>query len=408
MPETHADHADLLRRLFEAAVAAADPAASLSANLPDRPPGRVVVLGAGKAGARMAQAVEAQWGPCEGLIVVPYGTRLPTRSIELVEAAHPVPDAAGLAATARILDLAASLGPDDFALFLISGGGSSLLCAPAEGWDLAEKQALNGALLASGLPIERMNVLRKRASKVKGGRLALAAHPASHLTLAISDVPGDHPDAIASGPTVPSRGQETDLPDLEGLIPPPLLAKLERAGPLPEPEHACFQQDYRLIATPMISLTAAAKVAEEAGLRPVIRGDAIEGEAREVGRQMAKDVAARIKAGEGGGTVLLSGGETTVTLGTDPGWGGRNVEFLLSFALHAPHSVSALAADTDGIDGMGPHAGGVWLAGDEAPSGLMQKHLQAHDAAAFFDQAGRLLTVGPTHTNVNDFRAVLF
>lgn len=418
----------LLRQLFEAAIAAADPARCLPPHLPtpaELGAGRLVVVGAGKAAAAMARAVEDHWtGAPEqlsGLVVTRYGHGVPCRRTEVVEAAHPVPDAAGEGAARRILDRVRGLGPQDVVLALISGGGSALLAAPAEGIDLAGKRALTNALLRSGAAIGEMNCLRKHLSAIKGGRLALAAWPARVLTLAISDVPGDDPAVIASGPTVadPTTCAEAlaiaeryrlDLPNAWRQR----LADGSLETPKPgDPRLA--NSEFRLIASPRQMLEAAAAAARRAGVTPLILGDAIEGEAREV----AKVLAAIARSAAAHGTpvqppcVLLSGGETTVTLGGGGGRGGRNSEFLLALALALAGTpgIHALAADTDGVDGSEDNAGAF-----VAPDTLVRARskgldaagmLAAHDAWGFFHGLGDLLVTGPTRTNVNDFRALL-
>ncbi|MEZ5668192.1 MAG: glycerate kinase [Alphaproteobacteria bacterium] len=427
-----ADPAVLLRRMFDAAVAAADPMRCVPPQLPPRPRGRTIVLGAGKASAVMAQAVEAAWPadpahPLEGLVVTRYGHGAPCDRIEIVEAAHPVPDDAGLAAAGRILALARDAGPDDLVLCLISGGGSALLTRPAAGIGFADKQALNKALLDSGAAIGEINTVRKHVSAIKGGRLAAAAAPARVLTLAISDVPGDDPAVIASGPTVPDPTTLEDARDVlakYGIDPPAAIgaALVDPANESPKPDDPAFARaETRIVATPALALAAAADVARAAGVAPWVLSDVIEGEARETAR-----VLAALARGVAGGVgpergplappcVLLSGGETTVTVGRGTGEsrGGRNSEFALALmlALAGAQGVHALAADTDGIDGTGPHAGAV-VAPDGlarlAAAGLDARALLAahlsHDAFAALDA---LVVTGPTRTNVNDFRALL-
>jgi glycerate-2-kinase len=374
-----ADPSAVLLDLFGCALRAASPDEALAPWLPAPPPGRTLVLGAGKAAASMARAVERAWQePIEGLVVTRYGHAVPTEWIEVVEAAHPVPDEAGGAAAGRILALAHEAGPDDLVLCLISGGASALLSLPAEGLDLADKQAVNEALLRCGAPIGEMNVIRKRLSAIKGGRLAAAIAPARAVSLLISDVPGDEPGVIGSGPTVPDDGDaESALALLDRYrlaIPPHVREAMVRNDSI----HALpANQAVHLIATPQMSLDAAARRAREMGLSPVVLGDAIEGEAREVARVMA-GVAAQVRRHAQPAAppcVLLSGGETTVTVrGT--GRGGRNAEFLLglALALDGAPGVHALACDTD--------------------------------AYGFFAGLGDLVVTGPTFTNVNDFRAV--
>ena len=413
--------AALLRCLYDAAVAAALPAGIVAAHLPERPKGRTIVLGAGKAAAAMAAAVEAAWGgPLEGLVVTRYGHRVPCDRIEVVEAAHPVPDEAGQAAAARMLAMARGAGPDDLVLCLISGGGSALMALPAEGIAFADKQAVNAALLRSGADIAEMNTVRRHLSAVKGGRLAAAAHPARVVSLVISDVPGDDPAAIASGPTVADPTTFADAAAIlgrYGIEPPaPVAAHLAAAAEeTPKPgDPRLAGVEMRMIATPLLSLEAAAAVAREAGVTPLILGDALEGEAAEVGTLMAG--IARAAAGHGhplrAPCVLLSGGETTVTV-RGGGRGGRNVEFLLGLAvaLNGAARTWALAGDTDGIDGGGPAAGAIvtpdTLTRARALGLDPRAMLAANDAHPLFEALGDAVTTGPTLTNVNDFRAIL-
>jgi len=412
----------LLVELFREAVKAADPAKVVPPHLPKRPPrGRTVVVGAGKAAAAMAKAVEDHFpGPVEGLVVTRYGHGVPCRFIEVVEAGHPVPDEAGAAAARRILDLVAACGEEDLVLALISGGGSSLLGLPAPGLDHADLQAVNRALLAVGATIDEMNCVRRHLSAIAGGRLAVAAYPAPVLTLAISDVPGDDPAVIASGPTVPDPTTCADalaVLDHYGIeVPARVRAHLERCGDeTPKPGDPRLSRSvFRLVARPLASLEAAAARARAQGLGVLILGDAIEGEAREAGRVHAG--IARCCREHGlplaPPCVLLSGGETTVTV-RGRGRGGRNVEFLLGFALalRGMGGVWALAADTDGIDGTGAAAGAVVTPDtlDRArAAGLdARAHLADNDALGFFEALGDVLVTGPTRTNVNDFRVVL-
>jgi hydroxypyruvate reductase len=416
---------DLLRRLFDTALAAADPARCVPAALaelsPPGPGGRLLVIGAGKASAAMALAVEDNWpGPLEGLVVTRYGHGVPCRRIEIVEAAHPVPDAAGEATAARILERVGGLNENDRVLALISGGGSALLASPAAGVSLAEKRALTSALLKCGANIGEINCVRKHLSAVKGGRLATAAWPAPVLTMAISDVPGDDPAVIASGPTVADPTTSTDalaVLDFYGI---PLAEELRsrlQSGELETPKPGDLRlarSTFRLIASPRQMLQAAAAEAELLGVTPLILGDALEGEAREVGKVLA---AMAISCGRHGfpakkPCVLLSGGETTVTV-RGQGHGGRNTEFLLGLALvlDGVPGIHALAADTDGIDGSEDNAG-AFVAPDTLAraraAGLDARALLANnDAWSFFAGLGDLLVTGPTRTNVNDFRAIL-
>lgn len=412
-----------LTALFRAAVDAARPEHILPAHLPERPAGRTIVLGAGKASAAMAAAVEAHWqGPLEGIVVTRYGHVVPTRAIEVVEAAHPVPDEAGAAAAERLLALAETAGEDDLVLALISGGGSALLTLPPARVRHADIQAVNRALLASGAPIDAMNCLRRHLSRIAGGRLAAAAHPARTLALLISDVPGDDPANIASGPTVPDP---TTLADARAVVARYGLDLPEAVtGALEDPANESLKPgdprlaraETRIIAAPMASLEAAAVAAREAGLEPRILGDALEGEARVLGAEMA-DTALRLQQELPSGArplVLLSGGETTVTIPRDGralGTGGRNVDFLLGLAerLDGARGIHAIACDTDGVDGGAEVAGAVVFpdtlvrAGREA----LAEALHRHDGHGFFGRLGDAVVTGPTLTNVNDFRAVL-
>ncbi len=417
------DPAVLLRELFDAALAAADPKLAVPPHLPPQgpPQGRTLVIGAGKAAATMAQAVEANWnGPLEGLVVTRYGHAVPCRTIEVVEAAHPVPDEAGRAAAERMLAMVQGLTDDDLVICLISGGGSALLTLPAPGLTLADKQEVNRALLRSGADITQMNCVRKHLSAIKGGRLAAAAAPARVVTLIVSDVPGDDPAAIASGPTVADPTRFADaraILERHGIeAPGPVRAHLEaEAEETPKPGDARLARaETRLIARPQASLEAAAARADAAGITPVILGDAIEGEAREVARVMA--AIARQVAHHGqpapAPCVLLSGGETTVTV-TGKGRGGRNAEFLLALAiaLDGAPGIFALACDTDGIDGSEDNAG-ARIAPDTLAraraAGLDARLLLAdNDGYGFFAGLGDLIVTGPTLTNVNDFRAIL-
>lgn len=417
-----ADPGALLRRLFDAALAAADPARAVPRFLPEPPKqGRTVVVGAGKAAAAMARAVEENWpGPLEGLVVTRYGHAVPCRNIEVVEAAHPVPDQAGCDAARRILQRVQGLGSDDLVLCLISGGGSALLSLPAEGITLEEKQAMNKALLRSGAAIDEMNCLRKHLSAIKGGRLAAAAAPARVVSLLISDVPGDDPAVIASGPTVPDPttfAEARAILDKYGIdAPASVRAHLKAAAAeTPKPDDPRLARcETHLVARPQDALEAAAAAARAAGVTPVILGDAIEGEAREVARVMAGIArqAARFGQPAQPPCVLLSGGETTVTL-RGKGRGGRNAEFLLALtvALQGAAGIHAIACDTDGIDGSEDNAGA--LSGPDslaraAALGIDAKaRLADNDGYGFFCALGDLVVTGPTLTNVNDFRAVL-
>nr|WP_177220559.1 glycerate kinase [Poseidonocella sedimentorum] len=403
--------------MFDAAVAAADPMITIPAALPPKPDGRVVVIGAGKASARMAEAVESAWGPCDGLVLTRYGYARPCVGIEIVEAAHPVPDAAGVAATERLFELLDTVGPDDFVLCLISGGGSALLCAPAEGVTLAEKQAVNAALLASGAPIGSMNVVRQHLSRVKGGQLAARAYPATMLSLMISDVPGDDPALIASGPTVSRAGTVEDARRIVAqygiALPASAEAVLDGAPlPLAPGDDRLSTVENRVISAPSQSLEAAARVAEAAGATVRLLGDDLEGEARDLAAGQAK-AALEIQAGLAPGdapVVLLSGGECTVTRRGD-GVGGPNAEFVLAAAraLGGQPGIHVLACDTDGVDGAAEVAGAI--AGPEtldkarAVGADPDAALAINDAHRFFGTLGDQIVPGPTLTNVNDFRA---
>lgn len=410
----------LLRRMFDAAIAAAQPALCVPPHLPERPRGRLVVIGAGKASAAMARAVEDHWaGPLEGLVVTRYGYAVPCERIEIVEAAHPVPDEAGLAATRRMLELVKGLGADDLVLCLASGGGSALLTAPLDGLTLEEKQVVSRALLRSGATITEMNCIRRHLSAVKGGRLAAACHPARVVSLLLSDVPGDDPIDIASGPTVADPTTCADALDIVrryGIaLPAPVQAVLESGrGESIKPGDARLARiEARIIAAPQMALEAAAAVARAAGIATHILGDSLEGEARDAGKLMAGIARQVARRGQpfSRPCVLLSGGETTVTVRGE-GRGGRNVEFLLSLALalNAEPGVHALAGDTDGVDGAEEIAGALvtpdtlaraWALGMRPADSLVR-----NDAHAFFEALGDSVVTGPTLTNVNDFRAV--
>lgn len=411
----------LLRALFDAAVDAASPAKTLARFLPPPPKGRTIVVGAGKAAAAMAAAVEAAWrGPLEGLVVTRYGHGAPTRFIEVVEAAHPTPDAAGQAAAARILDRVKGLTADDLVLCLISGGASALLTLPAPGLTLDDKRAINRALLRSGADIAAINCVRKHLSVIKGGRLALAAAPAKVVGLIVSDVPGDDIAIIGSGPTVadPTTSAEA-LAILRRFsidAHPRVIAHLESAASeTPKPGDPRFAKvTNTIVATPFAALQAAAEAARGLGVAPIVLGDAIEGEAREVGRALAGVAlsAARHGAPARSPCVLLSGGETTVTV-RGKGKGGRNAEFQLglAIALAGAPGVFALAGDTDGIDGSEDNAG-AFVAPDTLARALAlglkpQDFLADNDAYSLFAALGDLVVTGPTRTNVNDFRAIL-
>jgi len=412
---------ELLTGLFEAAIDAARPEKSLAGFLPERPRGRTIVVGGGKAAASMAAAVERAWdGPLEGLVVTRYGHGAPTKRIEVVEAAHPVPDAAGQAAAARMLASLQGLGADDLVLCLISGGASALLAAPAPGLMLDDKRAINKALLASGAGIGEMNCVRKHLSAIKGGRLAAAAAPARVVSLIISDVPGDDLSVIGSGPTTPDPTTSADalaiLARYAIEAPARVLARLrDPASETPKPGDPRFARvDNRLIAAPILSLRAAVERARAAGVTPLILGDAIEGEAREVGKAFAGLALSCRRHGDPARPpcVLISGGETTVTV-RGHGRGGRNAEFslALALALDGPEDVYALAGDTDGIDGSEDNAGAYLspdtLARARAAGIFARERLDDNDAYSVFAALGDLIVTGPTLTNVNDFRAIL-
>jgi glycerate 2-kinase len=411
----------LLKTMFDAAISAALPEKIVPRHLPAPPKGRTIVVGAGKASAAMARAVEDHWpGPIAGLVITRYGHAVPCRRIEIVEAAHPVPDAAGHAAAQRILELAEGAGPDDLVLCLISGGGSALLALPAPGLTLEDKQAVNTALLASGADIGQMNAVRKHLSAIKGGRLAAAAHPAKVVSLLISDVPNDDPSVIASGPTVPDPSTFEDARAVlkrYGITPSSAVQRhlegAEEESPKPGDPRLADVTNI-MIATPQLSLEAAAEVARKAGVMPLLLGDGLEGEACEVGKIMAGIAASVAIHGHPlpAPCVLLSGGETTVTV-RGKGRGGRNVEFLLAtaVALNGRPGIWAIAGDTDGIDGAEEIAGAI-ITPDTiaraAEKGISAKErLADNDGHGFFEALGDQIITGPTLTNVNDFRAIL-
>ncbi|HTN63849.1 MAG TPA: glycerate kinase [Devosia sp.] len=411
----------LLDALFTHAVAKAQPALAVRRNLPPRPAGRTVVIGAGKASAQMARAFEDAWdGPLSGLVVTRYGYAVPCERIEIVEAAHPVPDQAGFLAARRIMETVSGLGPDDLVVALISGGGSSLLPAPAPGLTLEDEQAINRALLASGAPIGVMNLIRNQFSTIKGGRLAAHAAPARVATLVVSDVPGDDPAIVASGPTIALAGTRElarkyatlyrlDLPQAAAA----LLAGDDNPSPLAT-DPAFAGNSVRTIASAALSLESAAELARAQGVEAAILSDSIEGESRDVAQvhaAIAREIAVRNRP-FAKPVVLLSGGETTVTL-RGKGRGGRNAEFLLAFAIaiDGTEGITALAADTDGIDGSEDNAGAY---ADGTTATRLRKAgidplavLANNDAYSAFAAIGDLLVTGPTGTNVNDFRAIL-
>lgn len=414
----------LLRSLFDAAVASAQPAVCIAPHLPSPKSlgnGRLVVIGAGKASAAMARVVEDHWqGPLSGLVVTRYGYAVACERIEIVEASHPVPDAAGLAAAQRMLEVVQGLQADDLVLCLISGGGSSLLPLPLDGLTLEHKQAVNRALLKSGASINEMNCVRRHLSAIKGGRLAAACWPARVLTLLISDVPGDDPINIASGPTV---ADPTTCEDALAIVrrygldlPQPVMEVLQsgRGESVKPGDPRLARSEVRIVAAPQMALEAAAQVARDAGYGVCILGDAIEGEARDVGKVLGAIALQVAQRGQPfpAPCVLLSGGETTVTV-RGSGRGGRNVECLLSMGLTlAGHPrIHALAADTDGVDGQEEIAGAV-LAPDTLARALAHgikpaDALASNDGHGFFQALGDSVVTGPTRTNVNDFRAIL-
>jgi glycerate 2-kinase len=406
--------------MFDAAIASADPMRVVAPYLPEKPRGRCIVVGAGKASAAMAAALEAAWPDValSGVVVTRYGHAVPTKHIKIIEAAHPVPDENSLAASALVLDAVKNLSKDDLVVALISGGGSSLLVAPAGNMTLADKQEVNRLLLNSGASIHEMNAVRRRLSRIKGGRLAQAAAPARVVTLVISDVPGDDPAIIASGPTVPEPLSKAEVLailaryDLE--LPAAAMIALAVSDEVTPTPHSIA--DVRMIASPSMALASAEKVAIAHGLTPLILGDALEGEAREVGKLMA-GIALSTKFNNRPvqtPAVLLSGGETTVTIETkNAGRGGRNTEFLLSLtiSLQGTEGIWALAGDTDGIDGTEDAAGAV-ITPQSLKRGRNLKldaraFLKTHDSYSFFEGLGDLIKTGPTLTNVNDFRAIL-
>ncbi len=413
------DPVPFLTSLFHAMVAAADPALLLPARLPAPPAGRTVVIGAGKAAAAMARTVEESWpGELTGLVVTRYGHGLPCRRIEVVEAGHPLPDSAGSGAAARILDLVRGLTEDDLVLVLLSGGASSLLNLPAPGLSLADVQEVGRQLLRSGAPIADINCVRKHLSAITGGRLAVAAWPAPVLTFAISDVPGDDPAVIGSGPTVGDPSTFADASEIAARysldLPPAVRRRFQEASDeTPKPgDPRLARSRYEVIATPASALDAAAQMAQQAGVIPLVLGAEVQGEARAVAAQHAALVAGRPRP-----LLILSGGETTVTV-KGHGAGGRNTEYLLALGLALEASgatrqgaVYALAADTDGIDGTEDNAGAVLLPDSlerARRAGLDPRALlDANDSYGFFSALGDLLVTGPTRTNVNDLRAIL-
>lgn len=405
------DPPSYLKNLFDAAVRAADPMLVLPQFLPERPRGRLIIIGAGKASARMAEAVEAYYGPCEGLVITRYGYERPTHFIEVATAAHPVPDLAGVEATRRILRLVSQLTADDLVIALISGGGSALLCAPVAGVSLADKMALTAELLSCGAPISEINTLRQCLSVVKGGQLAAACAPARVISFLISDVPGDDPSLIASGPTVPAQAtSENALAIIEKWklnIPPHLRRAIEA---FERPPKASEPYEAKIIAAPSQSLSAAALIAGDVDIH--LLGDAIEGEARDLATQhirLARQI--REKSGRRA-ALILSGGECTVTR-VGSGKGGPNAEYVLAaaIALQGTPGIHVLAADTDGVDGSdevaGAYAGPKTLQTAQRLGIDAQAALDNHDSHGFFKSIGTQIITGPTLTNVNDFRAIL-
>ncbi|WP_419799225.1 MAG: glycerate kinase type-2 family protein [Terasakiella sp.] len=405
---------DMLKQAFEAAVSAADPDVVLERYLPNDRHRKVTVVGAGKSAAKMAAAFERAWqGPVRGLVVTRYGHKVPTRFIEVVEAAHPVPDEAGLQAAKRILKMVSELGEDDLVVALISGGGSALLSLPAEGVSIVQKQAVNKALLQSGATIDEMNCVRKHLSAIKGGRLAKACFPAQLLSLAISDVPGDDPSVIASGPTV---GDVTTCAEAREIL---NRYGIEGYDDLlvesVNPDDPCFARStYKLIATPQRSLQAACDFLANKGISSLILSDRIEGEAREIAKMHGAIAQQIVTYGQpiSAPCVLLSGGETTVSIRNPDGAGGPNAEFLLSLLDHMDgvERVYALAADTDGIDGSEDNAG-AWIDPTSRQrakdKGLkVRDYLDSNQSYRFFFEMDDLFAPGPTLTNVNDFRAI--
>jgi glycerate 2-kinase len=412
---------NLLEDLYRTAVAAADPGRAIAAHLPEKPRGKTVVVGAGKASAQMARAFEKAWGePVDGLVVTRYGHAVPTSHIEIVEASHPVPDEAGYLAARRMMAKVHGLSRDDLVVALISGGGSALLPSPGPGLSFEDEQAVTRALLASGIPISVMNLIRNEVSAIKGGRLAALAAPARVATLIVSDVAGDDPALVASGPTVPlssSRAEVRHLVALHGLELPvaamALLASHENEPPRPDdPRFA--RNSVHIVASAALSLDAAAQRARAQGINAHILSDAVEGESRDVATVMAaiaREVDLRDRPFKRP-AILLSGGETTVTV-RGKGKGGRNAEFLLAFvlAIEGIDGITALAADTDGIDGSEDNAGafadGTSAMRMRAAGVDPRAALANNDAWTAFHAVGDLLVTGPTGTNVNDFRAIL-
>ncbi|CUH77635.1 glycerate kinase [Tropicibacter naphthalenivorans] len=415
------DKRAFLTDLFHTAVAAADPLKALAEALPPKPKGRTVVVAIGKGAAQMAAAFETLWdGPISGVVVTRYGYAVPCQHLPVIEAAHPVPDAAGMTATRKVFEAVKGLTKDDLVVALICGGGSALLPAPPGGLALEDEQDLNRALLASGAPIGVMNAIRRHFSDIKGGRLAAAAYPARVVSLVVSDVPGDDPAQVASGPTVPDEVSQSDALSMirarNIVLPERVMAHISGdTCAAPDPSDAIFaDNEVRVVASARLSLEAAAARAEAQGIPAVILSDAIEGEAKDVGlvhAAIARETALRGRPFKGP-LVILSGGETSVTLGANPGRGGRNTAFLLGLAgaIEGLEGVTVLAADTDGIDGSEDNAGAFADGGSLARLRAMGQdpgdYLRAQDPWGAFDALGDLFVPGPTGTNVNDFRAM--
>ncbi|GAA4120080.1 glycerate kinase [Aminobacter aganoensis] len=421
VPMAMTDPKQFLTKIFEAAVAAADPELTIRRHLPEKPKGRTIVIGAGKGSAQMAAAFEKAWeGPLEGVVVTRYGFAAPCERIRIVEASHPVPDANGLEASKLLLQTVSGLTEDDLVVALVSGGGSALLPSPAGSLTLADEIAVNEALLASGAPISAMNTIRKHISGIKGGRLAAAAHPARVVSLVVSDIPGDNPALVASGPTVPDEASRADalrlIETYRIALPENVMAHINSAAAdAPQPSDPRFaRNEVHVIASAAVSLDAAAEAARKQGVETVILSDAIEGEAREVGgvhAAIAREVAVRNRPFKKP-VLILSGGETTVTLRAK-GKGGRNSEFLLAFAIGIDGltGIDALAADTDGIDGSEDNAGafadGSTVARMHGAGVDAKAMLAGNNAWTAFNSVGDLFVPGPTGTNVNDLRAIL-
>ena len=407
-----------LRGLFDVAVASADPFEVLAGHLPEKPRGRCIVVGAGKASAAMAAALEAAWPdtPISGIVVTRYGHSMPTRRIKVVEAAHPVPDNNSVMASMEILRTVSGLTKDDLVIALISGGGSALLVAPIDGLTLDDKQRVNRALLQCGASIGEMNTVRKQLSAIKGGKLAQACAPARIVTFVISDVPGDDPGTIASGPTVQNLSTPQDALDILSYYNLDVSDRVRQVLHRPSAPGPLIEADIRMIASPVMSLSAAAGLAKEQGATPLILGDALEGEARDVGKVLSSIAVSCQLHGNpvSAPCVILSGGETTVSIRDGKaGRGGRNTELLLAatLALEGRKGIWGLAGDTDGIDGTEDAAGAIFspetLARAKSAGVSARDFLANHDSYSFFRMLDDLVVTGPTLTNVNDFRAIL-